>query len=157
MYPQSHFLLPFFLGVVLTKFNILNWKLALIGGLVGVLVDVDHFFEHIFHKKKNKFSLRDTWNNSVHYHWFSERSFIHHWQGILLCSLVFLVIGWLNWKIVLVLGLGYYTHIISDNLYTEAKPKKILKFKKEGFFIQIPYYEIIFDAALVLGIVVVFI
>ena len=154
MYPQTHFLFPFLIGLVLTKFNFLDWKLALVCGFLAVVIDMDHFIEHIIHKKKNKFSLSDTWNNAIHYHDFTEWSFLHHWQGMLLMALILLGVVFFSWKWVLVLGIAYYSHMLLDHIAIRRKPKRF-QFKLFELFIEIPYYEIVFDVVLVIGIIIV--
>ena len=58
---QTHFLLPAFLGMGLWKLGVVSWEWILIGGMVGVLIDVDHYVENIMHSKTQRFSLRSTW------------------------------------------------------------------------------------------------
>ena len=115
---------------------------------------MDHFIEHIIHKKKNKFSLSDTWNNAIHYHDFTEWSFLHHWQGMLLMALILLGVVFFSWKWVLVLGIAYYSHMLLDHIAIRRKPKRF-QFKLFELFIEIPYYEIVFDVVLVIGIIIV--
>lgn len=153
MYPQSHFLFPYLISLVLMKFGLLNWKLALLSGIIGVLIDLDHLVEHVLLAAKNKFSLSDTWNNAVHYHRFSERSVLHHWLGMLIIGLVLVGVSFFNWQIALALAIAYYSHMILDHISIWIKPKYVLRLKEEGLFIQIPYYELIFDGVMVVGIV----
>ncbi|HLD72307.1 MAG TPA: hypothetical protein VJA23_01865 [Candidatus Nanoarchaeia archaeon] len=155
MYPQSHFLFPFLISLILIKSGLLDWKLALLSGIIGVLIDLDHLIEHILLATKNKFSLADTWNNAVHYHRFSERSVLHHWLGMLIIGLVLVVVSFLNWRISLILAIAYYSHMILDHIFIRVKPKYVLRLKEEGLFLQIPYYELVFDAILVVGIVLI--
>lgn len=153
MYPQTHFLFPFLISLILMKYGLLDWKLALISGIIGVLIDLDHLAEHIFHSRKNKFSIVDTWNNAVHYHRFSERSLLHHWLGMLIIGFILMVVSFFNWKISLMLAIAYYSHMVLDHICIRVKPKYVLRLKEEGLFVQIPYYELVFDGILVLGMV----
>jgi len=146
MYPQTHFLFPFFIALILTEFNLLSWKLALLAGTVGVLVDLDHYFEHIMHAKKNKFSLKDTWNNSIKLHKFYQRSFIHHWIGAVLIASILLAALFFNWKISLALAIGYYSHLILDHYHLKGKK---LEIKIGPLFINEYHTEIILDAILI--------
>lgn len=155
MYPQSHFLFPFFISLILVKLNYLDWKLALLSGIIGVLIDLDHLVEHILLAAKNKFSLADTWNNAVHYHRFSERSVLHHWLGMLIIGLVLVAVSFFNWRISLILAIAYYSHMILDHISIRIKLKYVLRLKEKGLFLQIPYYELIFDAILAVMIVLV--
>ena len=81
MNPHTHFLFPFFLSAILVKLGILNWKLAIMCGFIGMFVDIDHYIEHIVHSKTNRFSLVSTWTNSIKSHRFIQRSFIHDLTG----------------------------------------------------------------------------
>ena len=155
MYPQSHFLFPFFLGLILTKFNVISCKMALLAGIIGIIIDLDHYIEHILHAKKNKFSLKDTWNNSVKLHKFEQRSFIHHWQGALVLTFIFLVLLFFNWQITLVLAIGYYSHLLLD--YVHFKREKYLRFKIGRLLVKESYTELTFDIILVILIIVLLI
>ncbi len=155
MYPQTHFLFPYLISLVLMKFGLLDWKLTLLSGIIGVLIDLDHLIEHILLATKNKFSLADTWNNAVHYHRFSERSVLHHWLGMLIIGLILAAVSFFNWKISLMLAIAYYSHMILDHISIRIKPKYVLRLKEEGLFIQIPYYELVFDVVLVGGVVLI--
>ncbi len=154
MYPQTHFLIPFLIGLTLTKFNLLSWKLVLLSGIIAVLIDLDHFVEHIIHKKKNKFSLTDTWNQAIHNHWFVEWSFLHRWQGMIIIGLVLLLVLFFNWQIALTFAIAYYSHMILDYIRVSFKPKYMLRLKEKRLFIDIPYYELILDLILVVGTII---
>lgn len=147
MYPQTHFLFPFFIALILTEFGLLSWKLALVAGIVGVLVDLDHYFEHIMHAKKNKFSLKDTWNRSIKLHRFEQRSFIHHWLGAMLVFLILVIVLFFDWKISLALAIGYYSHLILDHQHLKGKKVEI---KIKSLFINEYYTEIILDIILII-------
>src|SRR3989344_6442576 len=153
MYPHTHFLFPYFIGLLLWKFNFLSWKLALIAGVIGVFVDIDHYVEHILHAEKKKFSLVDTWNNSVKLHKFYQRSFIHHWQGALIVSVLLLFGIFWNWQFIIVLALGYYSHLLLD--YVHLNNKKSLAAKLGYFYLKEPWGEVVLDVVLIAGIVVV--
>lgn len=152
MNPQTHFLFPFFIAFILTKLNILSWKLAVLCGLIGVLIDIDHYLEHIIHSRSNSLSLRACWNNAIKFHRFNQRSFIHHWQGFLILSLIFLIVLFFNWKISLILAISYYSHLILD--YVHLKKEKVLRWKIGELFMKESRLEIIIDTLLVLGIIV---
>ena len=147
MYPQTHFLFPYFIALILTEFGLLSWKLALLAGLVGVLVDLDHYFEHMLHAKKNRFSLKDTWNYSIKLHKFYQRSFVHHWIGAMLVGLILLIILFFNWKISIALAIGYYSHLILDHYHLKGKK---LEIKVGSLFIDEFYTEIIVDVILLI-------
>ena len=117
MNPETHFLFPFVIASILAKFNIISWKLVLLCGLIGLIIDVDHYLEHIIHSKSNRFSLKAAWNNSIRFHRFSQRSFVHHWQGALLFLVLFIILGFYYWKLSLVLAIGYYSHLFLDYIH----------------------------------------
>jgi hypothetical protein len=149
---QTHFLFPFFIALILTKLNLISWKLALLCGLIGVLIDVDHYVEQIAHSKTNRFSLKVAWNNSIRFHRFEQRSFIHHWQGFLMLTLIFLIILFFSWKISLILAIAYYSHILLD--YAHLKKEKFLRWKVGKLFVKESYLEIFLDILLILGVII---
>ncbi|MBU0459487.1 MAG: metal-dependent hydrolase [Nanoarchaeota archaeon] len=153
MYPQTHFLFPFFISAILVKLNVLSWKLALASGIVGVLIDADHYVEHIIRAKTNKWSLKATWNNSAKLHRFYQRSFIHHREGFLVLTLLFIIVLFFSWQIALAKAIGYYSHLLLD--YVHLKKKKYLQFKIGKFFVKESWFELGFDFFLVVGIVII--
>jgi membrane-bound metal-dependent hydrolase YbcI (DUF457 family) len=150
MYPQTHFLFPFFLAEILVSFGYLNHWQALIAGLVGMLIDLDHPIEYALIKKK--FSWREAWNNSVVTHKVEGRTFIHHLYGFLLFTTLCLILVFFYWKISLIIFLGYHSHILLDYLHLHFLEKK-LKFKEFGFIFRIPRYEAVINLLLIIGIV----
>ncbi len=155
MNPPTHFLFPFFFGLVLTTFAVISWKLALLTGIVGILIDVDHYIEHILHAKTDKFSLRDTWNNSIRLHRFNQRSFIHEGIGILLVTVILGIVAAISWPLALALALGYYSHILLDDIHTNAH--RYLRGKILNLWVEEPYAELILDMLLIVGIFVLLI
>ena len=151
MYPQTHFLFPFFVALLLQKMGFLSWKLALLAGIIGVLVDLDHYAEHILHAKKKKFSVIDTWNNSVKLHKFHQRSFIHHWQGFVIVTLVLVTLAFFNWQLTLAFALGYYSHLLLD--YIHLNKAKSWAAKLGYFYLKEPWGEVVLDVVLVVGII----
>jgi hypothetical protein len=150
MYPQTHFLVPLFLGLILAKFNLLTPKLALIAGIIGALVDIDHYIEYIIHTKKNRFSIKAMWNNSIKFHKFSARSFIHHWRGISIISIllgIYLIFFQSQWQIALTVALGYYSHILLDHykLGRLFHKKYVYKSKIIGMYVRLPLLELVLD------------
>src|SRR3989344_707023 len=101
MDPQTHFLFPFTLSVLLVKLHLFSWKLALLAGIIGVLIDLDHYVEQIAHAKTNRFSLKATWNNSVRFHRFNQRSFIHDGIGAILITVALCILAFLTWPVAL--------------------------------------------------------
>jgi len=150
MYPQTHFLFPFFLGLILVKLTVLSWQLALLAGIIGVLVDLDHYIEHILHAKTNKFSLRATWNNSIKLHRFYQRSFIHFEKGALFITGILVALAFFSWPISLGLALGYYSHLLLD--YPSMKKEKKMHLRIGRLYIQEPYGEVLLDLLLAVGV-----
>lgn len=151
MNPHTHFLFPFFIGMILAKLNILSWKLAVVCGVLGAFMDIDHYIEHIIHSKKKRFSLIATWND---YHKYL-RSIIHHWRGVLVLTLIFLVILFFNWKIALILGIAYYSHLVLD--YAHLKREHFVKGRLGKIFVKESYLEIYIDVVLIVGLLLLFI
>ena len=144
-------MLPFFLGLVLYKLELFSMELAIVCGLVGMLVDLDHVVEHMIHQKKNRFSLRSAWNNSIRFHRFKQRSFIHDWPGLLILSGMFLLLVWWNWQWSWVLAIGYYSHLMLDWGYLGQR--KFVRWEIEGIYLKESYKEIVLNIGLLVGIV----
>jgi len=148
---QTHFLLPFFLGLILYKLGFVSVGLAVVCGLVGMLIDMDHVIEHMLHQKKNRFSLRAAWNNSIRFHRFNQRSLIHSWPGLLILSGVFLLVVWWNWRWSWILAIGYYSHLVLD--FGDFRERKFLRWEIEGVYLKESYKEIVLNLFLLMGIV----
>ena len=151
MYPQTHFLLPFFIAEILVKLNILNHEYAILTGLIGVFIDIDHFIKFaVYHKD---FNVKHAWNTAVVKHE-SERTFIHHKTGFFLITIFNIILFFLNRTMFWVISLAYYSHMILD---MKLDAKKILNIKEKGFIINLPVYELILDLLLVIGVVLLII
>ena len=151
MFPQTHFLFPFFLGGILTVLGYFSWPLAVLAGIIGVIVDVDHLFEHVLHAKTDKWSLRKTWNQSIQFHQWHQRSFLHHSSGELLVTALLLMLAPLNVLVALALGIGYFTHIVLDDIHIQRA--KYYRCSLLGWRLREEYHEIVFDFVLVIAIV----
>ena len=147
MYPLTHFLVGFLLGLVF-----LDVKLAFFAGLVALLLDLDHFIEFVLVKKR--FSLREAWNDAVVKHVKYERSFLHHWKGFLLVSVLEVVLYFLSLDVFFVVLIGYYSHYLLDHV--SYKTNKFLKFKEKGFVFKIAWWEVVLDVVLVLILLMLF-
>lgn len=150
MYPQTHFLLPFVLAEILVKFNILNHKFALLAGLLGMFIDIDHFIEFAIHHKD--LSIKHAWDATVKQE-IRKRTFIHHKIGFILITLFVIILFFLEKRIFWIALLGYYTHIFLDYIPNIIKIKKVFTIKIIGFTIHLSLFELIFDILLVLSIV----
>ena len=154
MDPHTHFLFPFTLSTLLVKLNLLSWELALLAGIVGVLIDLDHYAEQIAHAKTNRFSIYATWNNAVRFHRFNQRSFIHEGSGAMIITLALFILAFFSWQIALALALGYYSHLLLD--YARFKHEKEFCWKLGVFYMKESELELILDALLVISLVVLF-
>lgn len=152
MNPHTHFLFPFFISVILVKLNILSWELAVVCGVIGVLVDIDHYVEYILHSKTNRFSLKACWNNSIRFHRFNQRSFVHEWFGALVLTLIFLVILFFSWKTSLILAIAYYSHLFLD--YLHLKRERFVRGRLGRIFVKETYLEFYIDVVLVVWLIV---
>lgn len=151
----THFIFPFAIALILTKLDILSLKLAILCGMIGVLIDLDHYIEHILHARTKRFSLKEAWNNSMKFHTFRQRSLIHCWQGAFILTLSFLILMLFNWKIALLLGISYYSHLFLD--YIHLNREKILKWKINRIYFRESSLEIILDLISVITIIVILI
>ncbi len=88
MYPQSHFLFAYLLGLIFVKLGFISHRLALVIGLLAVFIDIDHYIDHVIHHKI--FSFRKAWNDASVRHELSERTFVHHTFGFVLVGIVVL-------------------------------------------------------------------
>lgn len=154
MDPHTHFLFPFAIALILNKLGIISFKLALLCGIFAVLIDIDHYVEYILHAKKNRFSLIATWNNSMRYHRFIGRSFIHHWQGFCILSLVFVALSFFDWKLAFILAIGYYSHILLDHI--ALRKEGFIKSKVGKVFVKESESEFVLDIILLITIVSIF-
>lgn len=155
MNPHTHFLFPFALGLVFANLGFLSIPLVIIAACIGVFVDIDHYIEHILHTKKNKFSLKSTWNNSMKYHKFRQRSFIHDGSGIVLLTIFIIIVSFFSWPYGIVLGLGYYSHLLLD--YVHMKKEKFVQWKNMHLHMRMSYEEVGLDILLVIFLITFFI
>ena len=148
MLPHTHFLFPYVIGLILNVFNVLHWKATLLAGLVGMLIDIDHYIEHIMHAKKNPFSIKDTWNNSIKLHKFEQRSFIHHWQGVLIISISLIVLYFFLPIYSLGIALGYFSHLFLDYVFHKKSDDKY-EIKLFKWYFKISKTELWLDVVLI--------
>jgi hypothetical protein len=151
MYPQSHLLFSFLIGLIFFKFGVIDFRGALFVGLIGILVDVDHYLNFIF--RKNDFSFKDAWNAVVVSH-FRGRTFIHHEIGFVLVTLVLGGLFFINNFLFWIFSLGYYSHLLLDfGHFNILKIKGKMEVKESGFVMRINKFEVMFDIFLVIGII----
>jgi hypothetical protein len=149
MLPHTHFLFPYVIGLLLNTQNFLHWKATLLAGLVGMFIDIDHYIEHIIHAKRNKFSIKATWNNSIKLHKFEQRSFIHHWQGILIITLI-LILTYFYFPVYSSgIALGYYSHLFLDYIF-HKKGDITYKIKIAKYYFKISKTELWLDIVLII-------
>jgi len=151
MYPQSHLLFSFLIGMIFFKFGVIDFQSAFFVGLVGMLVDVDHYITFIFRYKIKDFSIKDAWNRAVK-GFYAGRSFIHHETGVVLITLIFVFLFYLNNYLFWILALGYYSHLILDfGHFNILKIKEKMVFREEGFVMKINKFEVLFDIFLIIA------
>ncbi len=151
MNPHTHFLFAFLLAEILVKFGILSHKLAVLVALIAVLIDIDHY---IYYGVKHKsWDLRKAWNAATVTHEKGGRTFIHHRVGFLIITALVIISFYLNKTVFWILAIGYYSHIFLDYVNLDIlRIKRSLRFKEEGFVVNVPVHEIVFDLLLIVGI-----
>jgi hypothetical protein len=97
--------------------------------------------------------LKATWNNSIKLHRFSQRSFIHYWEGALILTVIFGVVAYFNWMVALALAIGYYWHLVLDFLF-HLKKGKSFNWKIGRFYMKENHLELGLDIFLIIVIVV---
>ena len=119
-----------------------------------MVIDIDHYIEHILHAKSKRFSLKATWKNSIKLHRFNQRSFVHYWGGALILTVLFGIIAYFNLRIALVLAIGYYSHLLLDFLF-HLKKERLFRKKIGDFYIKETYFEFVLDLVLILVIILI--
>lgn len=154
MNSPTHFIFPFFICLVLYKLQIISLRFAIIAGLIGVFVDIDHYIEHIILSKKNKFSIVDTWNNSEHFHRFAQRSIIHHTEGATIITVVLLLLALIYPTIALIIAIAYYSHLYLDHIWIN-KPH-YLQLKVGKLYYRETHFEVFLDICLIIACILIF-
>ncbi|RME54943.1 hypothetical protein D6777_02160 [Candidatus Woesearchaeota archaeon] len=152
MLPHTHFLLPFTIAYYLSSKGLMTFKMALLAGLVGVLIDLDHLLEYFLHT--HKLSLIGVWNNSLHFHRFKQRTIIHRWKGALLVTLLIILTFLISEVVALAIAIGYYSHLILDYVYLKLG---YFSFKLGKIYFKESYFEIILDVLFLLILLKLFI
>ena len=155
MYPQTHFLASYLLGLIFAKFGIFDYKIAFLVGLAGMFVDIDHYI--IFVLKFKKLNFKDSFNKAVKglYH---GRSFIHHKIGILIITILIIALYSLNKNWFWIIGLGFYSHLFVDYAHLNIlKIREKITIKEFGITERINKFEVLLDIFLVIGIILLFI
>lgn len=152
MYPQTHFLFSFLIALIFVKFNVFNYKIALLIAIVALLIDIDHFI--IFIIKRKEWNLKDAWNAEVKGKFKHARTFIHHYLGFILITIFIIILFFINKNLFWIVGLGYYSHMFLDYAHLNVlKIKEKMIIKEEGFIMKVDKFEILFDIFLVIGII----
>ena len=155
MYPQTHFLFSWLVGLIFAKAGVTDYRAALFVGLVGLLVDIDHYVTFLFRYKFKDFSLWDAWNRAVK-GLYAGRSFIHHEIGFTLITLAFVFLFNVSRTWFWVFALGYYTHLFVDFGHLNfLKIKEKMTFREFGVVERIDKFEVLFDIFLLIAIVLV--
>ena len=154
MYPLTHFLVSFFIGLVLVKQGYFSMLQALYTGLVGLLIDIDHFVYFVI--KKKSFNFKDAWNSAIKHTLDERTSLVHLLPGFLIFSFLILVLFFISKIWFWIFFIGYYSHMVLDflNFKKWLEVNKRFRFKEEGFLFNVPLYEIVFICILVILILV---
>ncbi len=165
MYPQSHFLFPLLIGLILEKLGYVGYDFVLIAVLVGVLIDLDHPLHHFF--KTGELSVLKTADDAFKKH-IDDRTFLHHKLGMLVVTLFFIIFFAYFSYWTLAVAVGYYSHVLLDHITADGRlldnrtDKDYLGKRKPillclcGYTVKIALFEIVFDVVCVVGLVVVF-
>ena len=166
MYPQSHFLFPLLIGLILEKLGYVGYDFVLAAVLVGVFIDLDHPLHHFF--KTGQLSIAATADDAFKKH-IDDRTFLHHKLGMLV-STIFLIIVFAYFPYwALALAVGYYSHMLLDH-YSITKgfednfpikdyfgPWKPVPLKICGYTVPIARHEIVFDVVCLVGVVILYV
>jgi len=151
MYPQTHFLFSFLLGLVLAKLGVFSYKVAFFIAVFAVLMDIDHFIN--FFLRREDMSLKDAWNSCSVGH-FRGRTFIHHRVGFVLLTLIIVLLYFVSKTFFWIIGFGYYSHMFLDYAHLNVlRIRGKIKVKEAGFKAKIGKFEIMLDMFLIIGIV----
>lgn len=153
MYPQTHFLFSYLVGLIFVKLGFISLKAALFVGLIGLLVDVDHYI--IFILKFKNMSFKDAWNKAVK-GVYKGRSFMHHKIGSSIIVFALIVLFFFNRYLFWILGLGYFTHLLLDyGHFNFLKIKGKIVFKEFGLVEKIGKFELLLDVFLLIGLILI--
>ena len=134
MYPQSHFLFSFLVASVFAKLGVFDFRVALLVAVFAFLVDVDHFI--LFVSKFKDSSLRNAWNKAV-YGKYAGRTFVHHWIGFLILTVIIIGLYFYNLNLFWIVGLGYYTHMILDYAHLNFLKIKGVRAKRSALIFSV--------------------
>lgn len=151
MYPQSHFLFSFLIALIFVKFNVFDYRIALLIATLAIFIDIDHFIIYII--KRKDWSLKDAWNAEVKGRFRHARTFIHHYLGFILITILIIVLFFINKNLFWIFSIGYYSHMFLDYAHLNfLKIKEQTTIKKFGFVEKINKFELLFDIFLIIGI-----
>lgn len=156
MYPWSHFLFGFLIGLVFVKLGYFGYGIAILIGILAVLVDLDHYFYYgIKHKTWN---FRKAWNAGSVIHEKGERTFIHHLKGFIIMAFISAIIFLISRTFGIVVASAYYSHMALDYWsWNFIKIRGEEKFKEKKFSFSVPNYELFWDGIFIAGIVLLFV
>jgi hypothetical protein len=151
MYPQTHFLASLLIGMIFSKLGFFDYKIALLIGLAGMFVDIDHFITFVL--KYKKMNIKHAWNKAVN-GLYAGKSFIHHYTSFILITLIIAGLFFYNKTLFWIIGIGYYSHLFIDYAHLNIlKIKGKIIIRKEGFIMKIKKFEVLLDIFLIIGII----
>ncbi|MBI5072911.1 metal-dependent hydrolase [Candidatus Woesearchaeota archaeon] len=166
MYPQSHFLFPLFIGELLVKLGYVDQRFVIVAVIVGVLIDLDHSLHHFV--MTGEISVMKTADDAFKKH-IDDRTFIHHKNGMLIITILFIIISKYASYWAAAVMIGYYSHMLLDHITADGrlldkrtnkdylgKTKPIL-FCLWGYTVKIAKFEIIFDLLMIVGLLIVYV
>jgi hypothetical protein len=119
MYPPTHFLAGLSIGAVGNKLGYFDIRETWALPFISMLVDIDHYLYFIL--KHKKFSFFEAWQSALSKREEGQRTVVHHVLGFFIFTTVLVVLWFIDQKWSLLLGLGYYSHILLDYLPIESK------------------------------------
>jgi len=154
MYPQTHFLFSFLVGLIFFKTGVIDLRMALLVAVVGLLVDLDHYITFIIKYKAKDFKIKDAWNRAVK-GMYRGRSFIHHTIGIVWITVILILLFFGNRYWFWIFSLGYYSHLFMDYAHLNfLRIREKMTIKKFGFKEKIEKFEVLLDIFLLIIVVI---
>lgn len=138
MYPWTHFLVPWLLGLLLG----MPAEYALLAGLLGALVDLDHYVYYVLVHRD--WSVRNAWRAAVVTHESGERTFLHHRLGVALVTPLVVLLCGFSIPLGAAVALAYASHLLLDYVHTEGHHVANVA----GFRVDLSTQELVLDALL---------
>lgn len=156
MLPHTHLLVSVFFAELLVYTGMLTHYHALIVGLIAVFIDLDHYFRYVIEFKSINFLK--FWNKTVDGTIKNGRTWVHHWPGFIVFTVVTVVLFLLNTVYGLVFGIAYYTHMVLDYVFLNfVHIKPVRQISKKYVQLAIHDHELVLDLVFTLALVILLI